>query len=901
MTSEPGGRHASAVEEILAELQGGSRTVLVSGLPGIGKSTTVGMVAGRLARSGSVVQRVEADEMSRSRPFGLISGLLGIEAVYPPRPDTADRMVEAAEKLCAEGPVLLCADDLHQADSDSLDLLGWLSDMTRDLPLSLLLTRRPLPTRESLTVLAARPDVHVVELAGLAPDELDALVAARFGAAPGPSVQGLLAMTGGNPFHTRVMLDDLQRRGLLDTAGGMLTTTADATDAPESVQAGARTHLALLDPATRDLLQVLAVWGAPAFPEQLAAVTDSKPAALLGAIQAAVSSGVARWTDDERLAFQHDLYRDVVYSDLDPPLRRMLHSACAAELQAVGGTPSQVLQQSGAAAAADDASEAESALAVVATDLAHAPAQAADVLATAARQATALPPGPERTRLEDRIAVARTGVLAAAGRMAEALQVASEGLDRTDDPAVRSELVRLRLHHTVSAADIPGALAEIDRRLDGDPTPAARDALTQLRRWAVVLEGREPVGDGVPTGRTGAALLPAALDLFLAARSRQALRMVEQAVQARIDAGSPDWADGPTSPVMPPWCALHADGVEAARERSVEARRRAQEHGRGWQLPYHLFVAATIDYVAGRWDDALASVDSGLEATVVTGTGWLSRAVGLSLAIRTRRGELDVVAAGLDRWKLRALPEQYGLPVVGLAEMLLAEARGDVAAAGDLARRTWTGTLDTGRLLWALYAGPDTARVAAVAGDGDLLARIASDTATVPLDENTGFAPAADLVRAVAERDPDRAMAAASAFSGRGHVLGELGAWEEAAVAAAARGDADRARSCAARCTNVAGLVGATTVERRLTARLREHEVRLGVTGRRRRPSSGWDSLTPTELQVAELVGQGLTSPQIATRLYISPRTVQTHISHSLRKLGLSSRVELATTVSRHR
>jgi DNA-binding CsgD family transcriptional regulator len=58
--------------------------------------------------------------------------------------------------------------------------------------------------------------------------------------------------------------------------------------------------------------------------------------------------------------------------------------------------------------------------------------------------------------------------------------------------------------------------------------------------------------------------------------------------------------------------------------------------------------------------------------------------------------------------------------------------------------------------------------------------------------------------------------------------------------------------------------------------------------------------LTPTELRIAELVGQGLTSPQIGARLYISPRTVQTHISHALRKLGLRSRVELATTVTRH-
>jgi len=96
-------------------------------------------------------------------------------------------------------------------------------------------------------------------------------------------------------------------------------------------------------------------------------------------------------------------------------------------------------------------------------------------------------------------------------------------------------------------------------------------------------------------------------------------------------------------------------------------------------------------------------------------------------------------------------------------------------------------------------------------------------------------------------------------------------------------------------------MIGAVTVARRIAARLREHDVRLRAPVRARRPTSGWGSLTPTELTVADLVGQGLTSPQIAAQLYLSPRTVQTHISHSLRKLNLRSRVALATTVARHR
>ena len=67
--------------------------------------------------------------------------------------------------------------------------------------------------------------------------------------------------------------------------------------------------------------------------------------------------------------------------------------------------------------------------------------------------------------------------------------------------------------------------------------------------------------------------------------------------------------------------------------------------------------------------------------------------------------------------------------------------------------------------------------------------------------------------------------------------------------------------------------------------------------GPRRRPSKGLASLTPAERQIADLVAEGLTNPEIAQRLFISPRTVQTHVSHALAKLGVSSRRELAKAV----
>ncbi len=81
---------------------------------------------------------------------------------------------------------------------------------------------------------------------------------------------------------------------------------------------------------------------------------------------------------------------------------------------------------------------------------------------------------------------------------------------------------------------------------------------------------------------------------------------------------------------------------------------------------------------------------------------------------------------------------------------------------------------------------------------------------------------------------------------------------------------------------------------------LREAGIRRGRRGSRRRPRIGWDSLTPAERTVASLVAEGLSNPQIGQRLYISGRTVQTHLAHVFAKLDITARAQLAAEVSRH-
>jgi DNA-binding CsgD family transcriptional regulator len=69
--------------------------------------------------------------------------------------------------------------------------------------------------------------------------------------------------------------------------------------------------------------------------------------------------------------------------------------------------------------------------------------------------------------------------------------------------------------------------------------------------------------------------------------------------------------------------------------------------------------------------------------------------------------------------------------------------------------------------------------------------------------------------------------------------------------------------------------------------------------GERKRPATGWGALTPMELDVVQLVAEGLGNKDIGARLFISPRTVQTHLTHVYAKLGLASRVQLVQEASR--
>ena len=162
----------------------------------------------------------------------------------------------------------------------------------------------------------------------------------------------------------------------------------------------------------------------------------------------------------------------------------------------------------------------------------------------------------------------------------------------------------------------------------------------------------------------------------------------------------------------------------------------------------------------------------------------------------------------------------------------------------------------------------------------------------------------ADLVRlalAAGERArAERVAAAVDAYRRAPRPLELALAAEDAGAAFARRGEPKAPYPCSGRpwsCTSGWRRPGARPGRGRPAL----PGVRRGRRGPRKRPQHGWDSLTRTERQVVDLVVEGLSNPQIGEWLFVSPRTVQTHVAHVFTKLEVSSRAQLAAEATRHR
>jgi DNA-binding CsgD family transcriptional regulator/tetratricopeptide (TPR) repeat protein len=906
-------------------LDGRGGQVWIEGEPGIGKST---LLAGTLADAsvrGCQVYRAVGDPLGVRLPLRVLTDGLGPDPAAEvvallnsgdardqlggsgAVPAAMERLLSVVDRLCTAAPMVFALDDLQWADEASLAVWRRLGMAVGQLPLLLLSACRPVPVRPAVADLrrvALDDGAVLVPLGPLDEAEVSGLVGGRVGGVPGPKLRRMVAHAGGNPLYASELVDALQREGRIRAEAGTAELVdeadADRPDEEPALSAAIRNRLDFLSPGATTALRVAALLGPRFSAFDLSTVTGTPTGALLPLLDEAVTAGVIAEAGD-RLEFRHGLIRQALYEATPASARSALHREVA-QVLAEAGMP---LDQVGThlAAAAPDALDgwAVAWLAGYATKLAYrAPELAAELLPMAVARTE--PGDPQRAALVHGLAQS----LDILNRPDEAEAVARQALqlstDATQAAAMAWSLASI-LHMSGRYAEsmpvVDAALAHLD------VPPPWRPRLRAARARALAALGRsddagaeasqaaadgERLGDPVAVGY-GLQVL------YLVSNFQTGLRHAEQALRAI----------GSAPETIPLRIMLltnrgygleqlgDLDGADAARR---EALILAEQVG-AWRLPMVRVQIGRQYMETGRWDDAWTELaqDTGKFGLFER----LLRLGGMAFiaAHRDDRATCDQLLEEADE-----LPELAGYmrgngTQILMARAVRAEQRGGPAAAvsvlaDTIALEDIADLYD--RSLWL----PDLVRLALAAGNlGLARATVATAEADAAEEALPRRVAAAKRARAVLHGDVGTLQTLAEQYLDGQAPLAAGQAYEEAAVLLAGVGDVNAARTDLTRAANTYRDLGAQWDIRRADARLRAFGVRRGPNSVRRRPASGWEALTPTEERVAGLVAEGRSNPDIAAELLLSRRTIQTHVSHILTKLGYTSRVEIAREVDR--
>jgi DNA-binding CsgD family transcriptional regulator len=231
---------------------------------------------------------------------------------------------------------------------------------------------------------------------------------------------------------------------------------------------------------------------------------------------------------------------------------------------------------------------------------------------------------------------------------------------------------------------------------------------------------------------------------------------------------------------------------------------------------------------------------------------------------------------------------------------LTVEAGGSAAEAYAALAGVWDECTEKGTVLEHRVMGADLVRLAVANGDRRRAKAVASAVEQIAEQNDLPSLNGAALrCRGLAEGDSAPLTAAVEAYERAPRPLELAQACEDAGAAYVRDGNPGGARPRLERALEIYERLGATRDILRAEAALRGLGVRRGRRGTRRRPQAGWASLTPTERSIVGLVAEGLSNPQVGQRLYVSPRTVQTHLAHVFAKLDISSRAQLAAEATR--
>ena len=927
--------------EVLDRVASGQpAVVLIEGEAGIGKTRLADEALEDARARGMQVMSGRAEEMERTRPFGLVATVFGCArpSLDPRRAAIAgllsggggdrgpitvtsdpglqfrvvDAFVDLVEELTLSGPLVIGVDDLQWADPSSLLTLGALGRRLAYLPIALIGCFRLLPRPEDLEQLCSSLEAaggRRLALRPLADSAVADLVAETVAANPAPGLLAEIAGAGGNPLFVTELVGALIQEEAITTVGGRAEVSKAIL--PPTLRLTILRRLSFLHEDTLRILRAASILGSGFSLTDLATVTGWLALELSAVLAEAITARVLA-DDGDVLRFRHDLIRESIYEDLPVSVRRALHREAGQRLARRGAPSLQVAEHLARGATQGDA-EAISWLARAARDeVARSPYVAADLLTRAAELMDPGDPG------RDRLLAERASSLMLAGRIADAEAACRALLDRAHDLLVEGP-VRICLGHALLAhGQGRDALRELDRAAESASLTGAERAYglgwaSFARLWLGDLDGaaasaKQARAAAAASGdHMSASIAVASLALVSEFRGdlRVALQIIDDA--ARLENHSAD-SQGHRYPVCLArgHILMDVDEPEEARAALETARRISEESGVRWFLPSYQAARGVEHFIAGEWDDAVVELEASIGQADETGRKYgLVYALGVLSVINFHRGDLGgarrAAAAAAD--ELSATDLRFHAQWATWAQALLLEADGKIADALATLAGCWDQREpQLGLTLEYPVLGADLVRLALASGEQGQAREVAAAIAQIADENNVAsLAGAALRCRGLAEDDPGVLLAAAHAYAALQRPLELALASEDAGAAFARRGHADRARPLLEQAAEIYERLGAARDLARADAALRAAGFVRGRRRTRSRPRTGWHSLTPAEHAIAGLVAEGLSNPQIGERLYVSRRTVQTHLVHVFAKLDLTSRAQLAAVVTRHR
>jgi DNA-binding SARP family transcriptional activator/DNA-binding CsgD family transcriptional regulator len=826
-----------------------------------------------------------------------------------------ESVAAARGEAATDAPVLAVVDDLHAADDASLALLQLLAGDLHRMPVTLLCTVRGTepsrPLDQALGELLRHPGAQRMAVSAFEPADIATLVEQLTTEPPHAGVvAALMDRTGGNPFYTTELVR------LISSEHRRQPLTADdvqAHDVPSGIRDVLLRRVGRLPEDTQSLLTVAAVAGLELQPDLLEHVTGIDAEELLLNLEPAIAAGlVTTAAGGWGFRFRHPLIHESLYASVGRVDRARLHARVAAALEDIST------------------------------------ATAADVVQLAYHYLSAGPFGdPARAVMYAREAGARAvrqGAWQDAARhLEQALTAVSPALPDAD--AIRCDvLVELgqarrsggKIREAQAAFQESISLA--DRIGDEDRVLAAAVAFGAPQLWgprewgetdthliALLERQLDRIGDSDPARRIRI-LATLATELYFGEGALRGMRYADEALEAARRLGRPDELGIAVSAYL--WSARMTDQMPQIRavldemitERWADLTPRAQgvvlgnqlhdrlrfgdlagfdaEFEQAWHLATDVLHSPELQgqlgimqgcrhLVCGDLERAADLMGSAFQSLQGLGTTWREPSLFVLDSCRmlltgTLADHAEQIAARLAR------PDHPSIPHLAAPAAALGFAqRGDTERARQIAARwfappPWSWTWMQPIAYWA--------QVAAIVGVPDpawLYGQLAPHAGELALGGVAG----------------DCGGAVDSLLAGLALRLGQLDQAAKHAQAGLALDTRVGSQMWIDRTKDLINRIAVARAHARsrdqIAAAAHEGAVSAARPAQTVTPGDACE-LSARELEVARLVADGLSNPAIASALFISVPTVKTHVSHILTKLGLESRVQLASWVAGH-